>query len=245
VSYPEEVFTDGPLAWWKFDEAAGATTAVDAAGTRNGTYLTGATPGSTPQTSSSVASVLIGSGNVQVPSDAQVTAIKTVEAWYRPTVAPSGSPAIFAHDWASGYVLPLVLGFNVGNTSGNFPGVGYYNGSGTWYVCNSTATLTLNTLYYLVGVYDGTTLRIYVNGAQTNSNVINQTRGTNTRPTANLGKRWDTADYTQGYIDDVAIYSGVLSATRIQAHYNAGVAAPTRRWKPRSRVTAVARAATR
>ena len=43
----------------------------------------------------------------------------------------------------------------------------------------------------------------------------------NTQATFNIGDRGDGAPFA-GRVDEVAVYSGVLSASRIAAHYHAG-----------------------
>jgi hypothetical protein len=74
--------------------------------------------------------------------------------------------------------------------------------------------------------YDGTTVRLYVNGALAASQAGTYTPNSSgpfvigafnypARPSGG----WDDEFY--GQIDEVALYSTALSATRIQAHYEA------------------------
>jgi hypothetical protein len=78
------------------------------------------------------------------------------------------------------------------------------------------------TWYHLVGAYDGTALNgyIYVNGVQVKSAAVADL-AQNTAATFNIGDRGDGAPWA-GRIDEVAVYSGVLSSNRVAAHYYAG-----------------------
>ena len=80
--------------------------------------------------------------------------------------------------------------------------------------------------YHVVGTYDGTNLRIYVNGAL---------EGTVARPGsvpdsslggALAGGGWGTlpSPAFAGRLDEVAIYGSALSGARVQAHYTEGSA---------------------
>jgi hypothetical protein len=73
-----------------------------------------------------------------------------------------------------------------------------------------------------VGAYDGAAANgyIYVNGVQVKSAAVSGF-AVNTAATFNIGDRGDGAPWA-GRIDEVAVYSGVLSANRVAAHYNVG-----------------------
>jgi hypothetical protein len=79
-----------------------------------------------------------------------------------------------------------------------------------------------NTWYHLVGAYDGasSTGYIYVNGVQVKSNAVTGF-AVNNAATFNIADRGDGAPFA-GRVDEVAVYTGVLSASRVQAHYAAG-----------------------
>jgi hypothetical protein len=79
-----------------------------------------------------------------------------------------------------------------------------------------------NTWYHLVGAYDGAALNgyVYVNGVQVKSAPVSGL-AQNGSATFNIGDRGDGAPWA-GRIDEVAVYSGVLSPARVAAHYYAG-----------------------
>ncbi len=85
----------------------------------------------------------------------------------------------------------------------------------------SNGALSLNTAHHIVGTWDGTNLKCYVDGAL----VATATPGTASIGTAHcyIGMQVNGANNFGGFIDEVAMYSTTLSATTITNHYNYGV----------------------
>jgi len=75
-----------------------------------------------------------------------------------------------------------------------------------------------NTIYHLVGTYDGTTMKFYVNGslAASNATAVSIVAGTASIGTDGQGDWWGNV------IDEAAWYNITLSASRVLAHYDAG-----------------------
>jgi hypothetical protein len=67
----------------------------------------------------------------------------------------------------------------------------------------------------VAGTYDGANLRVYVNGVLAGTTASSRSVPGNSEPVL-IG--WTYS----GNIDEVAIYSSVLSAQKITEHYNAG-----------------------
>jgi len=81
----------------------------------------------------------------------------------------------------------------------------------------------LNTWTYLVATYDGTTARLYVNGTLAASGAMSYAPNTAQPLRAAAGATEGSPRYfLPGTLDEVAVYGSALSATRVQAHYNAG-----------------------
>ena len=75
--------------------------------------------------------------------------------------------------------------------------------------------------YHVVGTYDGTTQRLYVNGSQVASSAFSGAMSVNTNPVV-VGS-WDTAsEFFNGTVDDVAVYAKTLSGAQITNHFTKG-----------------------
>ena len=142
----------------------------------------------------------------------------TVEAWAYPTGGQGTFRSIVtSRDYAPGAAKGYVLYAAPDNTWQ------LWTGAGGWNVVYGPP-IVLNQWTHLVGTYDGTTLRLYVNGVLVSSNAVTYTQNT-TRPLRiAAGRTEDTpAQYfLPGRVDEVAVYGSALSAARVQAHYDAG-----------------------
>ena len=78
--------------------------------------------------------------------------------------------------------------------------------------------LSTNTWYHIVGVYDGTTAKIYVNGIEVASG--SRTAGNNTVPWR-VGASSRGANYMNGRIGEVRIYPRALTPAQVFQNYNA------------------------
>jgi hypothetical protein len=83
-----------------------------------------------------------------------------------------------------------------------------------------TSTHLLNTWYNVVGTYDGSNMRIYINGVLKNTRAQTGTLGTNSE-TAKIGTYQGTNYNLTGRISNVYIYNRTLSAQEILQNYNA------------------------
>ncbi|MEI8230508.1 MAG: DUF2341 domain-containing protein, partial [Candidatus Peregrinibacteria bacterium] len=84
-------------------------------------------------------------------------------------------------------------------------------------VADSSA-YSLNTWYYLTGVYDGSNLRIYRNGQQTNAIAVTGTSSPSTQP-FQMGLYSTTGQYTNQSADEVRLSSTARSAPWIAFEY--------------------------
>ena len=85
---------------------------------------------------------------------------------------------------------------------------------------DDTSTHLLNTWYNVVGTYDGSNMRIYVNGVLKNTTAQTGTLATNSE-TAKIGTYQGTNYNLTGRISNVSIYNRALSAAEITQNYNA------------------------
>lgn len=105
-------------------------------------------------------------------------------------------------------------------TSGNAPGKLYFYGHNADLA--GTTTVLPNTWYHGAITYDGTTVRLYLNGQEEASGARTLNTAINTEGLTmgyrSVGSRW------QGELDEPAIFNRALSAEEIAAIYNAGSA---------------------
>ncbi|MBK7393686.1 MAG: hypothetical protein IPI64_10365 [Chloracidobacterium sp.] len=141
------------------------------------------------------------------------SAARTVELWFKAPATP-GESGIFQYGSASNSNMFGLV------TSGNAPGKLYFYGHNADLA--TATTIQPNTWYHGAVTYDGTTLKLYINGQLENSapialNTILESNG------ITIGYRVGGSTWS-GQIDEPAIYDRALSDTEIAAIYNAGSA---------------------
>jgi hypothetical protein len=140
----------------------------------------------------------------------------TLEAWVRPTVTAAKWSAAVVKEQTSDPANDIAYALYTANGAGNPPSVHglFGSGSGADKSAVGTSTLTLNTWTHLAGTYDGTALRLYVNGALVAT--FAQT-GSMTATTGALRIGGDFSnEFFTGLIDEVRVYNRALSQTEIQ-----------------------------
>lgn len=86
--------------------------------------------------------------------------------------------------------------------------------SGTWVTLNAGMAIVPGRWYHITGVYDGTNMRTYINGIQTNS--ITQTGTIDvSSATFKLGA-WSAGNYLEGQMDEVRVWSVARTADQIR-----------------------------
>jgi hypothetical protein len=100
---------------------------------------------------------------------------------------------------------------------------GFFGGcatSGHWVFLDSAKALPANTWVHVAGTYDGTALRIFVNGALNATKAVTGTTCANTEPLAIGAKNRTVTGVTEAYmdgrIDDLRVYNRALSATEVK-----------------------------
>jgi len=155
-------------------------------------------------------------GNLPTPQQV------TISAWVYP-VSVSSNGKIICKPWTS-YTSPFQIYSlelpPVNTTSAQFH-VGL-SGQYSFYAASNN-TLPLNTWTHLTGTYDGSALRLYVNGSQISSTQISPVPAPSV-PTNNqswtIGS-WDltTGEFFSGKLDEVRICRGAFSSDYIKLSY--------------------------
>ncbi len=219
TSAPVSVTVDpkGLVAAYGFEETSG-TAAGDASGKGNAGTISGATR----TTSGRFGRALSFDGvndivNVPDSSTLDLTNAVTLEAWVNPSVAGGWRTALMKEQPAG-----LVYGM-YSNTDSNRPSAHVY--TNTEFDIRGTAAAPVNTWTHLAATYDGTTLRLYVNGTQVSTRTLTGNVITSTGA-LRIGGNTIWGEYFQGSIDEVRLYRRVLSATEVQTDMNTSVVSP-------------------
>ena len=81
----------------------------------------------------------------------------------------------------------------------------------------STGNLPVETWYHVAATYDGSEMRLYLNGAEVGSIAKSGSLSRGRDVPVHIGRSPEGSNYLRGAIDDVRIYSSALSATEISA----------------------------
>ncbi|HEY6781248.1 MAG TPA: LamG-like jellyroll fold domain-containing protein, partial [Thermoleophilaceae bacterium] len=217
--------TAGLASFWRLGETSG-TAVADSKGTNAGIYTGGPT---------SVASLIAGNTNPARNFDG-------VDDYVDLAPAPFGTPTqVSAEAWVridqqkatGGYHFlisdaqtDLSDGFTLAVDSAGRPIFSVASSATTRATAQSSVALTPNTIYHIVGTYDGQTARVYVDGVQRGSAAYGGGIGWLAGRDLQLGRQVAATNraprYLDGRLDEAAVYSTALSATTIQAHSTAG-----------------------
>jgi hypothetical protein len=222
MSYSSEILADSPLLYYRMGDASGTTMTDSSGGGRNGAYVNSPTLGTTGLVSDANTAVTMASASSQratVTDDNSLdglTAI-TVEAWIKPTTVPSSQAYIISRDGSTNRSFQ----FRLNNHKVEF--IKVPNGTVT---ASSAASINAGDLRHVAAVYNGTDIRIYING------VLDGTPAATTGDLGTVARDLEigarsSAGFYDGIIDEVAVYTTALSSTRIAAHYAAGLTTGT------------------
>jgi hypothetical protein len=135
----------------------------------------------------------------------------SVAVWhYYDGTNTGGAPCIVTETFIGGSI-----NYSLGKNLAPFS-VGFFNGS--WRITDGYS-LTPNNWYYIVGTYDGSTIKLYVNNT-----LVDSTNYTGTPTSSGAGirlmERWDLSDYWGGRLATVDIYDKALGNSEIESIWN-------------------------
>jgi len=215
----EPLAPTGPVSYWKFDEAAGGTTAANSVtGMPAATYVGAITVSNSappvitfpdPHSISANGS----SAALSVPNFGSFP-LMSVSAWVQRTGTTGSRQSIVSYKEGNGVNQGFVLCMNE-NGSSEYPRI-FVQVNGGWQYTEATAAVPQGVWTHLVGTYDGTNITLYMDGAQvaqtgasgSMTNTGSQTTGIGVR--ASLDTNW-----VPGLIDDVRIYSRALTPVEV------------------------------
>ncbi|MEV6932012.1 LamG-like jellyroll fold domain-containing protein [Dactylosporangium sp. NPDC051485] len=201
----------GLIAGYTFDAGSGASVA-DSSGNGNTGTITGAT-----WTAGKYGGALSfnGSGDlVKIPSSATLnpTTGLTMTAWVQPTAAQSGWRTVM-HKETDAWFL------NAGSDAGPLKPAGGVTTGSSDSVAYGTTACPLSAWTHIALTYDGTNLRLYVNGTlvstKAKTGTLKQTTGQ-----LSIGGNTPYGEYFKGLIDEARVYNRALTAAEIQTVMN-------------------------
>lgn len=215
----------GLIGYWSMNETSGTTVSDSSPSGNVGTVV-----GQPKWAAGKLAGGLSfdgGQGYVRVPSTSaleQVTNAVTVSAWVK--LSPNGPHG----------TMQTILRKVMSETQNVFPYTAYdlviqdFNGQFKARMAVTRADGTRGQAwgqlhnygewFHFVGVYDGSNVRIYVNGVEENSTAVTGTLVQTKQPLV-IGRYGTVGETANGLIDDVRLYNRGLSVAEVQALYNA------------------------
>jgi len=139
----------------------------------------------------------------------------TISAWVKPNDF-NGPQRVFHHSSASGSNQQYSLNINAGNI--------YFLSGQSSFEQNgqniSTVLLNLGVWNHISMTYDGSAVRLYLNGIIVFENFVVDNFPTNWMGYFYMGKRSDGAERLNGSIDDVHVWNVALDSNQIQQYMN-------------------------
>jgi hypothetical protein len=215
-SYQQVVAGDNPVGFWRLDETSGTTAANVVAGGSPGTYqgVTLGVAGLLASATDKAASFSGTNSRVQIASTPALSpsASVSVEAWIKPAALPATGAFASIVSKAESYSLQF-----------NGPKLEFtiIQGSTRRRLQAATGAIAVGGTYHVVGTYDGTTQRLYINGTLVASAAL--TGAINVNTTALYVGSWNGGtEFFRGTIDEPAVYAGALTAAQVANHRTAG-----------------------
>lgn len=217
-TYADAVAANNPVAYYRLGEPSGTTAADSSGNGLNGTYLGTpvlGVPGSMlAETDSAIRSVDTNLGDGVTVADAAALrpAQLTVEAWVNPDTAGYGNVLTKSTNFGDGY--GLFRDFSTGRMR-------FFVNTYSFGGIAETAVPT-NQWSHVVGTYDGTAVRIYVNGVLAATTVYSTPIIHSLQP-LNIGRYASGNSPWHGMLDEVAVYGTALTGAQIAQHYSRGI----------------------
>jgi RHS repeat-associated protein len=217
TAYSSLIASASPVAYWRLGESSG-TTATDATSNHlNGTY-------------SGTYALHLG-GAIVSDANTSVTFAGGYADMGSPSALNISATAISIEFWAKG--SPGAYNYLVSHTDGGSQGYAVYTGGdGTYHfymgrggglhVTGSVTGTWDQQWHHFVNLYDGSAMKVYVDGV---ARLTETETSSLTGYTGNFSvARYNGGGYGfSGSLDEVAVYSRVLSSSEINDHYLAGI----------------------
>ncbi len=205
------------VAAYGFNEGSGST-AFDASGNGNNGTIANATWSSAGKYGKALS--FNGKNSWVTINDApslHLTNGMTLEAWVNPTSRTGWETAILK-ERTGGLAYSLYATDN-----SNRPPAAYINTGGSDFSSVGSSALPLSTWTFLAATYDGSSLKLYVNGTLVKSSAKTGNIVTSTGA-LRIGGNSVWGEFLAGLIDEVRVYNNALSQSAIQTDMNTAIA---------------------
>jgi hypothetical protein len=224
LSYSSLVRADGATDLWSMDD--GTSTAVDSLGSAEGKYLGShdTVPDGALVGEDDPAAVFDGKTSVLSVSgapDYAGTQPYTLELWVRPKAIDGTYRFLVSREETTSAGRQ---GTGIWLSSGGLGFERWTNGVSS--TVDYTAGLPAGAWSYVTATYDGTTMRLYVNGSQVGSRETSTSLLAQDGPTEIGAGAGGHAGFFAGDIDEVALYSRAIIRSHVGAHRAAATGAP-------------------
>lgn len=227
-SYQDMVLQDNPAAYYRLGELSG-TAALDSSMLNGAGTITGGVTLGQPGaiTGNPSTSMLFdgSSGYITLPSAfTNGSTSFSIEFWVNLTNNTfTGYPCVIANDFPNtshnGFQLILAP-----STDGKAAYFTIGNGSSAFSASFGSGVLNASSWYHIVATYDGTTLKIYSNGALSGSASASGAIGAAANNISIARYPGDTG-YLPASLEELGFYSYALPASKVLTHYNVGIGA--------------------
>ena len=200
------------LAHWAMDEGTGTVLADSSGNSNDGTLISGTW--TADRLGQAGKAILLDRQEIDIPNSVKAETV-TLAAWINPTRygSVSGPGCIFSSETGHGatnFVWRLAL---INDGILRMEAVAPYSNSAERYIKSTAGAIPLNEWHHVVGTYDGTTVRLYIDGEPVGNTQYGSQVLLNTSPTipSTIGYMSWGLQYFGGTIDDARIYSGALT----------------------------------
>ncbi|MBX3214297.1 MAG: LamG domain-containing protein [Labilithrix sp.] len=210
--YVQAVLADGPSLYYRLEETSDGPVR-DEMETYPGTYLSGGIHSAPGAFAGSSGLRLAGPGGIDAGDvlDFESSSPFTLEAWYRPGEYDTQYRFLFHNN------DERTVRQNYGLYFQSESGLGferYVDGQGR---AAHTSLPALGAWYHFACVYDGSVLRLFIDGQLVASNADTRAAKDKKSPLM-IGYGYNGGGVVIGVIDEIAIYEKALDAARIRAH---------------------------
>ncbi len=222
IASPRKVLaaTSGLIAAYGFEEGSGTAVNDQSGNSNNGTLQNG--PVWVTNGKFGKALKFDGTNDLVAIADSNsldLTTGMTLEAWVNPATAMSGWDTILMKEYASGLIYSLYA-----NGDGNIPAT-YISSNNTEYGISGGSTLPLNTWTHVAATFDGSVIRLFINGTQAATIPFSGSIQTSSGGFSIGGNMIWRDEGFPGMIDEVRIYNRAVSASEIASDMNVAVSA--------------------